>query len=105
MIEVEVHNTSVEVGFIQNHINIENDFEGKNIEYSQTSINMDVSKNEININLEGQVIMNQLKFEWVEPPVTRNSPGIPGQASFDDDYFFICVSPNLWARTILSKGF
>ena len=46
-----------------------------------------------------------MKLEWVLPPVTRNSVGTPGQIAFEDDYFFICVAQDLWARTILTKGF
>ena len=47
---------------------------------------------------------NNIEFSYVPPPPTRDSPGIPGQQSFDDDYHYICVSPNRWARTILTKG-
>jgi hypothetical protein len=43
-------------------------------------------------------------FGYVPPPPTRDSPGIPGQQSFDDDFHYICVAPNLWARSILTKG-
>lgn len=67
--------------------------------------NFEVKKNDVNIDLNAQIIMNQLKFEWVDPPETRNSPGIPGQASFSDDFFYICVAQDVWARTILTKGF
>ena len=44
-------------------------------------------------------------FGYVDPPETRDSPGIPGQQSFDDDYHYICVALNRWARTPLEKGF
>jgi len=75
------------------------------INLKQNSLKFDIKNNDINVNVSGSIVVNQFKFEWVDPPTTRNSPGIPGQASFSDDYFYICVAQDLWARTILTKGF
>lgn len=69
-----------------------------------------VSKNEEIHTLQSREVVNltinytQAVFEYVPPPPTRDSQGIPGQQSFDDDYHYICVAPNRWARTILTKG-
>lgn len=32
------------------------------------------------------------------PPVASNSPGEPGQCSFDSQYFYLCIAANTWAR-------
>lgn len=75
------------------------------INLKQNTLKFDIKNNDINVNVSGSIVVNQFKFEWVDPPITRNSPGTPGQMSFDDDYFYICVAQDLWARTILTKGF
>lgn len=37
--------------------------------------------------------------DWIlPPPVSTNATGIPGQRSYDDDYIYICIQPNLWKR-------
>lgn len=70
-----------------------------------------VSKDEITQVLTSREVVNltinyqEAVFGYVDPPETRDSPGIPGQQSFTDDYHFICVAPNRWARTPLEKGF
>lgn len=37
-------------------------------------------------------------FSRVTPPLSKNSSGIVGQYTFNTDYYYICTSPNLWAR-------
>lgn len=69
------------------------------------SIQVVIDNNELNVELNATVNYNIMQFQWVEPPATRNSPGVAGQMSFNDDYIFVCVAPNLWARAILTKGF
>lgn len=105
MMDVVVSNNSYEVDLVQKSILVANNLIDNNINFKKNDLKLNINHNDIQVNLAGNIIMNQLKFEWVEPPATRNSPGIPGQMSFDDDYLFICVAPNLWARTILTKGF
>lgn len=63
-----------------------------------------ISQQNITAKISGGMNFNTLVFEWVAVPPTRNSPGIAGQMSYDDDYFYLCVAPNLWARTMLMKG-
>jgi hypothetical protein len=81
---------------------------------SEDIISVNISEDILKVNIQEEVIQvdmvatvnyNVLDFQWVDPPATRNSPGTPGQMSFNDDYFFICVAQDLWARTILTKGF
>lgn len=45
------------------------------------------------------------KIEWkLPPPETRNSEGLAGQVSYDDDYYYICVNTNTWGRIPILKG-
>lgn len=45
------------------------------------------------------------KIEWkLPPPATRNSEGLAGQVSYDDDYYYICVNINTWGRIPILKG-
>lgn len=39
------------------------------------------------------------------PPEHYNSTGTSGQWSNDDDYFYICVSPDRWMRISGTKNF
>ena len=66
-----------------------------------------VEQKEVTVDLVNANIINVIQsavFEWVDPPLTRNSTGTIGQMSFDDDYFYICVATNVWARQFLLKG-
>lgn len=37
--------------------------------------------------------------DWILPPPTSSFyPGEPGQRSYDDDFVYICIQPNLWKR-------
>jgi hypothetical protein len=56
------------------------------------------------VNLSLKAVYTTAVFQWVEPPATRNSLGVVGQQSFDDDYYYLCVGTNQWARTLLMKG-
>ena len=70
----------------------------------EESIKPELHEEKFNVFMRGDVVYNTMVFEWVAPPETRDSFGIPGQMSYSDDYFYLCVAPNLWARTILAKG-
>lgn len=41
-------------------------------------------------------------FQLVAVPATSSSPCTPGQASYDANYFYICVAPNAWRRVALA---
>lgn len=38
-------------------------------------------------------------------PVHWDSTGRPGQIAYDDDYFYVCVSTDRWAKVPLIKNF
>lgn len=40
---------------------------------------------------------------WVDPPVTSNSTGVPGQIARDANYFYVCAAANTWLRAPLSS--
>jgi hypothetical protein len=63
-----------------------------------------VSETKVKSTLQAKINYTTAVFEWVPPPVTRDSLGLVGQQSFDNDYYYICVAPNLWARQLLMKG-
>ena len=70
----------------------------------EESLEPELKEERFGVEMHGDVIYQTMKFEWVAPPATRDSYGEPGQMSYSDDYFYLCVAPNLWARTILAKG-
>lgn len=41
--------------------------------------------------------------QWVPVPASASSPGKPGQYSYDNDYYYVCVGVNTWKRTALSS--
>lgn len=79
--------------------------ESVNVNFTEDILNVFIQEDVLQIEMDATINYNILNFQWVDPPLTRNSPGTPGQMSFDDDYFYICVAQDLWARTILTKGF
>ena len=64
----------------------------------------EISEDVYDVQIDGDVFFNLIKHEYVPVPETRDSEGMPGAMSFDDDYFYLCVAPNRWARTMLMKG-
>ena len=36
--------------------------------------------------------------DFVSAPATSTSEGVPGQRSYDDDFFYICTATNTWKR-------
>lgn len=80
-----------------------------NIEVTSIEENLSIVSETTEIeNLESSNVISlnitQGVFEWVQPPATRNSQGTIGQMSYDDDYFYVCVNTNSWARQYLLKG-
>lgn len=67
-------------------------------------INVNIVEDVFDVQISGDVFFSLIKHEYVSVPETRDSYGIPGQMSFDDDYFYLCVAPNRWARILLMKG-
>lgn len=63
-----------------------------------------ITEHKITAQITGNINFTTLVFEWVAVPLTRNSFGTPGQMSYDDDYFYLCVATSNWARTMLMKG-
>ena len=74
------------------------------VEFADDIIEGEVIEDVIEVEITGNVVMNLVKHEYVEKPATRDSPGTVGQQSFDDDYLYICVAPNLWGRVAILKG-
>lgn len=81
--------TNIEVTSIEENLSIVSE---------TTEIQTIESSNVVSINITQGV------FEWVNPPLTRNSQGSIGQMSYDDDYLYVCTAPNSWARQYLLKG-
>lgn len=44
-----------------------------------------------------------LKDTWVTAPVAKNSTGTAGAFAYDDNYFYVCVATNTWARTPIAR--
>lgn len=42
------------------------------------------------------------KLKWVTPPATPTSTGTAGEASYENDYLYICVATNSWKRMPLA---
>jgi hypothetical protein len=40
---------------------------------------------------------------WVNPPATATASGAPGDAAYDSDYMYVCISSNTWKRCALSS--
>jgi hypothetical protein len=56
-----------------------------------TGINFSYNNNTLTIN-----------SNLVNPPLLSNSNGSIGQFSYDSEYFYVCISTNLWKRTALN---
>jgi len=41
-------------------------------------------------------------FSWVSTPASPSSAGNAGDLAYDTTYFYVCVAPNTWLRTLLS---
>ena len=67
-------------------------------------IELELIEDIIEVEIQGDIVFNQLTHSWVDVPAGRDSSGTPGEMSFDDDYLYICVGPNRWARIMLTKG-
>lgn len=50
---------------------------------------------------DGDANWNLLNPEIITPPATSTSFGIPGQYAYDNNYFYICILPNVWRKTSL----
>lgn len=57
-----------------------------------TGINFSYSNNTLTIN-----------SNLVEPPLSSSGTGIVGQFAYDNEYLYVCISPNLWKRTGLNS--
>ena len=42
-------------------------------------------------------------FEWVTAPASNTAAGTQGQKAYDDNYFYIAISNNVWRRTTLAS--
>ena len=73
-------------------------------EIVEDTIIVEINEDVIDVQIQGDIFFSLIKHEYVNVPETRDSYGIPGQMSFDDDYFYLCVAPNRWARILLMKG-
>lgn len=38
------------------------------------------------------------------PPETPTSPGAAGTLAWDENFIYVCISPDLWARTNISTA-
>jgi hypothetical protein len=38
----------------------------------------------------------------VPTPLTAASPGVPGQVSYDDGFFYQCTAANVWRRVAIA---
>ena len=42
-------------------------------------------------------------LEWVTAPATATSSGTAGQIAYDSNYFYVCVSTDVWRRTVMAS--
>ena len=73
----------------------------------QDKIEVLIDKKNVELLTIDKVILKEpiiVSHQYTDVPLTRDSYGVTGQQAFDDDYFYICVAPNKWARTLLMKG-
>ncbi|GAB1371204.1 hypothetical protein MASR1M45_12660 [Candidatus Kapaibacterium sp.] len=61
-------------------------------------------RDKLDVKFRGEVKHTQIQFTWADVPETRNSPGIPGQMSMDDDNVYICYAPDKWGKMLIMKG-
>ena len=56
-----------------------------------------------NIN-DTTIITDTLKFSSPYVPATPTSAGTEGQLAWDENFIYICIADNNWARTNISTG-
>lgn len=42
------------------------------------------------------------EFTWTTAPSASGDSGTAGQVAYAENYFYICVAPNTWKRSILA---
>jgi len=87
---------------------IQTQLNGKQASLGYTAENV-ANKNAINgycgLDSGGKVATAQLPLgivKWVSAPATPTSTGTAGEASYDNDYLYICVATNSWKRMPLA---
>lgn len=87
---------------------IQTQLDGKQPSLGYTAENT-ANKNAINgycgLDSGGKVATAQLPLgivKWVTAPTTPTSSGTAGEASYDNDYLYICVATNTWKRMPLA---
>lgn len=44
----------------------------------------------------------EFEFSWTAAPAASGDPGTAGQVAYAANYFYVCVAPSTWKRTILA---
>lgn len=39
---------------------------------------------------------------FVDPPTAADSPGVPGQVAYDDNYLYVCTDVDTWKRVAIA---
>ena len=55
----------------------------------------------LNIALTNGTSEVTVAFSWAAVPATPTSSGTAGQMAYDSEYFYVCISANLWRRSAL----
>jgi len=50
------------------------------------------------------VSTSEITITVSNPPLTNDSPGTAGSIAWDENFIYVCVSENLWARTNISAS-
>lgn len=101
--------TAIEVSYLVGVTQaIQTQLNGKQASLGYTAENT-ANKNAINgycgLDSGGKVATAQLPasiVKWVSAPATPTSTGTAGEASYDNDYLYICVATNSWKRMPLA---
>lgn len=102
---IEQNNDFITVSTIEDNYNINtSSTEIVVCDHNNDTIEVEVTEDFINVELDATINYHTLEFKWTDPPETRNSPGTPGEMSFNDDNVFLCYAPNQWAKWLIIKG-
>ena len=49
------------------------------------------------------IVADETLLKWVTAPATATSAGTAGQIAYDANYFYVCVSTDVWRRTVMAS--
>lgn len=53
---------------------------------------------------DGGKVISDLKGNWVAAPASKTASGTAGEFAYDNNYFYLCVDSNIWARTPIARN-